>query len=401
MTKSCKIIPEGVVLLISEAGFVTEVLHDTFNLFSNESGSEESFISCLKSDSLKKGCRFIESINNNGVAYNWELFIEKKDYSSLFNFSGVKTEKGILLIGSPDPGNFEQFLNGLMEMNNEQINKLRLFMKKHQKELLQEYEWKMYDDLSQLNNELANTQRELTKKTTELERINKLKNQMMGMAAHDLRNPLMLIQNYAFFLMDEHQEAAFLTEDQYQLVKQIKGSSEYMVQIIEDMLDIAAFESGIINLKKKNYNLVDLIEDVVSLNRTSANKKNIVITTHLPDSSVNKVIDGHKFRQVLDNLMSNAVKYSNPDTGVEVGIRLADASGGVAIYVKDHGQGIPKGEIGNLFEPFLQTSVRSTAGEKSTGLGLAIVKKIVEAHGGKIEVESEVGVGSTFVVKIP
>ncbi|MDZ7807046.1 MAG: HAMP domain-containing sensor histidine kinase [Gracilimonas sp.] len=401
MTKSNTPFPEGVVLLITEDGTVTEVLHDTFNILSKESENAPSFLDCLKNDSVEKGCRLVESINSNGVAYDWELHIEKQELSSLFNFSGVKTEKGIILIGSPDPDDTEQFLNGLMEMNNEQINKLRLFMKKHQEDFLKENEWNLYDDMSELNNELANTQRELTKKTAELERMNEFKNQMMGMAAHDLRNPLMVIQNFADFLMDDHHEDDIFNEKQFMMIKEIKGTSEYMINIIEDMLDMSSLESGSINLAKENIDLVDFIEEVVSLNRSSANKKDISITTHLPDSSVNREIDGHKFRQVLDNLLSNAIKYSNPDTEIEVGIKPIDETEGVTIFITDHGQGIPEDEIHKLFVPYSQISVESTAGEKSTGLGLAIVQKIVQAHGGKIEVHSKVGIGSTFVVKIP
>lgn len=235
----------------------------------------------------------------------------------------------------------------------------------------------------------------------ELERLNEFKNQMMGMAAHDLRNPLMLIQNFADFLLDNHQEENIFTEDQYQMVKEILGTSKYMVNIIEDMLDMTSFESGTINLDKENIDLVELIEKAVSLSLSSARKKNIIITTHLPDSPVKKEIDGHKFRQVLDNLLSNAVKYSNPDTEIKVGIKQLDEDEGITIFVKDQGQGIPEDEIDKLFKPFSEVSVKATAGEKSTGLGLAIVQKIVEAHGGKIEVESEVGVGSTFSTKIP
>ena len=262
--------------------------------------------------------------------------------------------------------------------------------------------WSLYDDMSRVNNELANTQRELTKKTAELERSNDIKNQVMGMAAHDLRNPLTVILNFAEFLIHDHLEGVgSFTEDQYQMIKQIKESSNYMVQIIEDMLDMSSFDSGSVKLKKMNCNLVDLIEEVTSLSRNPANKKNIVITTRLPDSSIYKEIDTHKIRQVLDNLLSNAIKFSNSNTEVKIGINAVDESEEVIIFVKDQGQGIPKDEIKKLFEPFSKISVKSTAGEKSTGLGLAIVKKIVEAHGGKIEVDSEVGVGSTFIVKIP
>lgn len=402
MSKSNKSFPEGVVLLITKDGTVIEVLHDTFNIFPNESESGSSFIDYLKSDSVEKGCRFIESINNNGVAYNWELQVENKNFTSLFNCSGAKTEEWIILIGSHDPGNLEQFMNGLMKMNNEHINKLRMFMKKDQKDFSKKNEWSLYDDMSKLNNELANTQRELSKKTVELERTNEIKNQMIGMAAHDLRNPLMIIQNYAEFLIDDHiQEETVFTDDQYRLIKQINESSTYMIQIIEDMLDISSFDSGSIKLEKKSYNLVDLIEETASLSRPSANKKSINITTQLPDSSVFTEIDAHKLRQVLDNLLSNAVKYSNPNTEIEVGIIPVDQSEGVSFFVKDQGLGIPKDELDKLFKPYSRISVKATAGEPSTGLGLSIVKKIVEAHGGTIEVDSEVGVGSTFVVKLP
>jgi signal transduction histidine kinase len=101
---------------------------------------------------------------------------------------------------------------------------------------------------------------------------------------------------------------------------------------------------------------------------------------------------------VLDNLLSNAIKYSYPESNVTISIVQKEE---VIVTVKDEGQGIPKDELGDLFKPFSQTSVEATAGEKSTGLGLAIAKNIIKAHDGNIEVESEVGVGSTFFVSLP
>lgn len=122
------------------------------------------------------------------------------------------------------------------------------------------------------------------------------------MTAHDLRNPLTVILNYADFLIQDHLQDEIFTKDRYQMINQIKESSNYMVQIIEEMLDMLSFDSGSVKLKKKNCNLVDLIEETASVSRFSANKKNIAITTHLSDSSFNKEIDAHKFPQVLDNL---------------------------------------------------------------------------------------------------
>ncbi len=105
----------------------------------------------------------------------------------------------------------------------------------------------------------------------------------------------------------------------------------------------------------------------------------------------------------VNYLISNAIKYSYPETTVTVGLIPPEKSddNSIIIYVKDEGQGIPKDELGKLFEPFTKISVEATAGEKSTGLGLAITKKIVEAHGGSIEVETTVGEGSTFYVELP
>ncbi|WP_445664325.1 sensor histidine kinase [Fodinibius sp. AD559] len=398
-----KSIPNGFAVIVNDDGILQKIIHDSYGLFSLQGDETISFVDCLDSDSIPKAYQFLERIKTNDVAYNWELHVSNDEEISLFNFSGIRTDDGNLLIGMDNRDDTEQFLNGLMEMNNESVNKLRAYMKKQQEPTgaSKEDEWTLYNEMSGLNNELANMQRKLTKRTAELEKMNELKNQMLGMAAHDLRNPLTLIQNYAIFLIEDHKEQSIFTEDQFQLVKEIKESSEYMVQIIEDMLDISAIESGSINLEKSDENIGELIERVVSLNRPTASKKDISVITRLPDKPVVKEIDAHKFQQVLDNLLSNAIKYSGTGTEVEAGIKNIDETDGVTIFVKDHGQGIPKEEIDKLFEPFADISVEATAGEKSTGLGLAIAKKIVEAHGGDIQVESEVGEGSIFFVNIP
>lgn len=394
-------LPNGIAIIVNDDGILQKIIHDSFGLFSLQGEETISFVDCLESDSIPKAYQFIERINTNDVAYGWELHVSDGDDISLFSFSGIRVDDENLLIGTANPDDTEQFLNGLMEMNNESINKLRTFMKEQQQSAgSQDDEWAMYDQMSGLNNELANMQRKLTKKTAELERMNELKNQMLGMAAHDLRNPLTLIQNYSSFLIEDHREQDIFTDDQFQLVKQIKESSEYMVQIIEDMLDISAIESGSISLEKDDEDISELIERVVSLNRPTAGKKNISLITKLPDKPITKKVDAHKFQQVLDNVVSNAIKYSESETEVEVGIKEGDENA-LIIYVEDQGQGIPEDDLEDLFVPFAKISSEPTAGEKSTGLGLAIAKKIVEAHGGDIQVESEVGGGSTFFVSIP
>lgn len=261
-----------------------------------------------------------------------------------------------------------------------------------------------YDELSSLNNELANTQRKLVKKTAELERTNEFKNQMLGMAAHDLRNPLTVILNFSEFLMEDYEEGE-LNEDQFELVKEIRNSSEYMLQIVEELLDISAIESGSISLEKEKVDLNELIEHAVTLNRPNAEKKNIRLEMEPCEEICSAEIDPHKFQQVLNNLISNAIKYSHPESTASVGIKKdspdSGKSGAFTIYVSDEGQGIPEEDRNKLFRPFAKINVESTAGERSIGLGLAISKRIVEAHGGTIDVETEVGEGSTFYVRLP
>ena len=400
MSTQHQTLPNGIAIIVNDDGILQKIIHDPFGVFSLRGDETMSFVDCLESDSIPKAYQFIERINTNDVAYDWELHVTDGDEIKLFNFSGINIDDKNLLIGTANPDDTEQFLNGLMEMNNESVNKLRTFMKEQQQSSgSMNDEWAMYDQMSGLNNELANMQRKLTKKTAELERMNELKNQMLGMAAHDLRNPLTLIQNYSSFLIEDHEEQDIFTDDQFQLVKQIKESSEYMVQIIEDMLDISAIESGSISLEKDDEDICELIDRVVSLNRPTAGKKDISLTTKLPDETTVKEVDAHKFQQVLDNLISNAIKYSQPQTEVEVGIKK-ESDSAITIYVKDQGQGIPEDELEDLFVPFAKISSEPTAGEKSTGLGLAIAQKIIEAHGGDIEVESEAGTGSTFYVTI-
>lgn len=394
-----KHLAKGIAFLLDEAGIITEVIQDSMAFFEDEDPHGTPFTAYLHDNSVKKSFDLIHRIRKEDAAFDWEMntTVGREEY--LLTFSGIKIESGVIMVGTTSSEDTETFLNGLMKINNEQLNKLRsIIKKKGGQEGNAGDELIMYDEMSSLNNELANTKRKLIKKTTELERINKLKDQMLGMAAHDLRNPLSVIQNYADFLMEDIKKGS-ARKEQYELAKEIKDSSEYMVQIVEGMLDISAIESGSISLNRDEVDLNKLIQRAVSLNRPSAEKKNIRLDINLCGEGCTKTIDYHKFQQVLNNLISNAIKYSEKDTTTTVGVEKDKTD--VAIYVADEGQGIPEEDRDKLFQPFAKINVEATAGEKSTGLGLAISKKIVEAHGGTINVETKVGEGTTFYVHLP
>jgi signal transduction histidine kinase len=253
-----------------------------------------------------------------------------------------------------------------------------------------------FDELSRLNNDLATAQRDLAKSNAELGHLNRQKNELLGIAAHDLRNPLQVILTYSQFLIDE--AAGSLDPEHLEFVRTIHSSSRFMLHLVDDLLDVARIEAGTLELDLETVDLGGLVERNVALNRVLAEPKGTRIELSR-EGRLEMELDPAKIEQVLNNLIGNAVKYSPPGSTVEV--RLSAGEDGVSVAVRDQGEGIPAEELDRLFHPFRTGSARSTAGEKSTGLGLAIVKKIVEGHRGTIRVEPAEGGGSVFQVFLP
>lgn len=251
--------------------------------------------------------------------------------------------------------------------------------------------------LISLNNDLNNLTRELQKKNVQLNKLNEQKNEFIGMAAHDLRNPISIIIGYSEFILDEAKDR--LPPNHLKFLKIILHSSEFMLNMLNDLLDIAKIESGKLNLNRELVNPGSLIANNVALNRMIAEKKDITINVEIFEDLPEVNIDADKIEQVLNNLITNAIKFSNPGTTITVS--SFKANGGITVIVKDQGQGISEEDLSKLFKPFSKLSTKSTAGEKSTGLGLSITKKIIMGHGGKIWVESQVGVGTTFYFTLP
>ena len=257
---------------------------------------------------------------------------------------------------------------------------------------------RVVEALAGLNSELNNAQRELTQRNAELNNAIKEKNQLLGMAAHDLRNPLGIIVGIVDLLGEEL--APSLSEENRELLSRVARSAAYMVELIDDMLDFSKIDAGRLDLHRLPTSIVDLIEQNLAFNSILSNKKGIALrferTGSLPPPLM---LDARRIQQVLNNLISNALKFSH--AGTTITVTLHGAANEVTIAVADAGQGIAADELDKLFKPFSSTRTRATANEKSTGLGLAIVRRIVEAHGGHIRVESELGRGSTFFVTLP
>ncbi len=232
----------------------------------------------------------------------------------------------------------------------------------------------------------------------QLSRANAAKNKFLGMAAHDLRNPLASIRGLSEFLRDG--TVGDLTPDQLELINLIHQASQNMVSLVNDLLDVATIEAGELKLALAPVALADIMEKSIAMSAREASRKKTVILFDQCEATPVLTLDADKIRQVVDNLLSNAVKYSPPGSTVSVALRALPL-GAHAISVRDQGKGIPEGERDRLFKDFSRLSVQPTGGEKSTGLGLAICRKIVEAHNGTIVAENLPAGGCEFRVTLP
>jgi len=233
----------------------------------------------------------------------------------------------------------------------------------------------------------------------QLSRANSAKNRFLGMAAHDLRNPLASIRGLAEFLRDG--VVGQLNTEQLDLVTTIHGASQSMLEMVNDLLDVATIEAGELKVALADVDLGELIAKSVMLTNIEAAKKSTkVVLQSAPGRNV-VMLDPAKMKQVVDNLLSNAVKYSPPGSTVTVLVERDDATARSTFRVRDQGPGIPANERDKLFKDFGRLSVQPTGGEKSTGLGLAICRKIVEAHHGTIEADNLPDRGCEFRVTLP
>ena len=255
----------------------------------------------------------------------------------------------------------------------------------------------MRKNLVELNSELSNLTRELHKKNAELERLNRLKNQFLGYAAHDLRKPIGVIMNYSDFLRTE--ASAALDEEHRGFIETISSSSGFMKALVDEFLDIAKIESGQFVLDLQPINIYAIIENSLALNDILARKLDVRVSLDCEERIPLIVLDESKIEQVLNNLIANAIEHSQPHSTVKVSAsKDGDA---VTVLVRDQGPGLTREDMQRLFKPFQKIAKQKPSGVKSTGLGLVIAKKIIEAHHGDIWVESEIGKGATFGFSIP
>lgn len=236
---------------------------------------------------------------------------------------------------------------------------------------------------------------ELKSKNERLSELNREKDGIIGIVAHDLKSPFNNISG----LMQLLPAGGTLTEEQLEYIERVNGLVERSQGLIQDLLDANELEeqNTIVNLKA--FNLGEFLHDKVSAYKQMLESKKQHLDIHLNDKALAITTDKGLLGRILDNLISNAIKFSETGTSIIIDARSNDDE--VYFSVKDQGPGISQEDQKYLFRKFQKLSARPTAGETSNGLGLSIVKTIVTKLGGKIEVASVVGEGTTFKVKLP
>ncbi|MDD2815142.1 MAG: ATP-binding protein [Thiotrichaceae bacterium] len=237
---------------------------------------------------------------------------------------------------------------------------------------------------------------EISSKNKELIQVNLEKNEFLGIAAHDLKNPLSAIAGLAeVMLLAEQPNPAEIRE--YATI--IKESSERMFLLITNLLDVNAIESGNLKLSLQAIDIIILLSNLINDYQTRAISKNIYLHFNAEVQACWIYSDKNTFLQIMDNLLSNAVKYSPFGKSIFISVSISESW--IRCTVRDEGQGISEPDQQKLFGKFTRLTAKPTGGEHSTGLGLFIVKKLVNALQARVWCESELGMGTTFTVEFP
>jgi len=239
---------------------------------------------------------------------------------------------------------------------------------------------------------------EIKRQNAELKRLNRIKTDFLNVTSHELRTPMVAIKGYAQLISD--MSLGEITKKQKKALGVVLRNTNRLNKLVQDILDVSRLESGTMKFITEETDIGKMIKETVETMQSFANNMQIKINTILEDNIPFIIIDSERIKQVIVNLLNNAIKFSPCKS--EINIYVKKEGDYVLFKVQDYGRGIPKNKIGKIFDTFYQVdSEKDRKIMSGTGLGLAISRGIVVAHGGKIFVESKLGKGSTFSFTLP
>lgn len=257
---------------------------------------------------------------------------------------------------------------------------------------------RLEEEVAERTSALQAAMSNLKANNVELELANQHKNRFLSTMSHELRTPLNAIIGFTDLLQSEG--FGTLNKDQSEYVGRVAASGEHLLSLINDVLDVARIDAGTMEFRAEPFEVKLAVHEVMKMLSEPLKKKSISIKSDIPDNAGAVVADQRKFRQILLNLVGNAIKYS-PDGGhIEIGAR-PDGEHELQISVSDHGIGIAEEDQSRIFDEFHQVNRRRDEALGGIGLGLALTRRLVDLQGGRIWVESELGRGSTFIFTLP
>ncbi|HEY9637134.1 MAG TPA: ATP-binding protein [Coleofasciculaceae cyanobacterium] len=306
---------------------------------------------------------------------------------------------GILAIGNwEDQNAFDEEDRNLLTAVGEQaaiaIDNARMI------NALEEQEKRLEDQnerLAQQNQELENQRQQLQLQNLQLLEAARLKSQFLATMSHELRTPMNAVIGFSQLLL--RQRTNSLTSQQVDMMERIHSNGKHLLTLINEILDLSKIEAGRLELKLEAFNLVALIQATINELRSLADEKHLTLQVHTNLQNPNVINDSARLRQILVNLLSNAIKFTESGS-VQVDIKEISPDR-LMITIKDTGIGIAEKDLEHIFEEFRQLDQTTTRKYSGTGLGLAITKSLIELMQGTIEVESQLGQGSTFRLELP
>ncbi len=256
---------------------------------------------------------------------------------------------------------------------------------------------RQFRELKDLSSQLNERARRIESQNEELAKANRLKSEFLASMSHELRTPLNAIIGFSEVLKDGM--LGPLSAPQLEYTSEIHSSGRHLLSLINDILDLSKIEAGKMELELEEVDLAALLDHALTIVKDRAARGEVSMSIHVASGLDSIPADGRRLRQVVYNLLSNAVKFT--PKGGTVLIEAAAADGEVEISVRDSGIGIAAGDLDRLFQPFEQLDGGIDRKYEGTGLGLVMVKRLVELHGGTVGVESELGRGSRFWVRLP